>query len=148
MGRASLLAALLLVGATVAGSGCLEQAREAIGTEPSHRWETTSRVQESVSASDSLAGGSPPTASAQDSFSLPLGVTDLRMTVDVSVSGVGNVTVELRDPGDTVYSRAFSSTTEDTFQTGSPETGQWTVEADLQGESSLQVRVDARVPVD
>lgn len=141
------LPALLLVAASAAGAGCLDQVRETVGTEPTHEWTTKSTFQETVDGSN-LATGSAPTESRQDSFSVPFGSTDVRMTLDVEVESVGNVTVSLASPSEVVYDRGFDATAEDSFQTQEPDTGEWTVETELQGEATIQVRVDARVPVD
>lgn len=145
--RGHLVLALVLV-AAVAGAGCLDQVRDTVGAEPSHTWATKATLQESVSASESLAAGTLPSETHDTSFSLPMDTTDLRMTVNVDVGQAGNVTVDLRNPSETVYSKAFGSSTEDTFQTQNPTTGEWALESVLRGEADIDVRVDARVPVD
>jgi hypothetical protein len=149
MARARLLGtALLLVAAASVGAGCLDQVRDTVGAEPSHRWTTKATLEESVSSSGSLAAGEVPTAERETSFSVPFGSTDVRMAVDVEVADAGNVTVGLENPSETVYDRAFSSTDSDTFQTQEPETGEWQLSTTLRGDSAVSIRVDARVPVD
>lgn len=148
MGIRGHLALALVLGAAVAGAGCLDQVRDTVGAEPSHAWTTKAALQESVSLSDSLAAGTLPTETRDTSFSLPMDTTDLRMIVDVEVGETGNVTVDLRNPSETVYSNGYGSSTQDTFQVEDPTTGEWVVEAMLRAEADLEVRVDARVPVD
>lgn len=148
MGRRRLLLGLLVLVAGVAGAGCLEQVRDTVGAEPSHAWQTKAVLSESASTTENLASGNLPSETHDTSFLLPMRTTDLRMTVDVDVDQLGNVSLDLRNPSETVYSRAFGSSTEDTFQTQNPPTGEWVLEATIRGDGTVDSRVDARVPVD
>lgn len=148
MDRQRAAAVLLLAGVTLLGAGCIDGVRDAVGANPSHAWEAQAVVVEDVNPQDSLTSGALPSETREATFSLPVGVTDLRMSLDVEVPSAGNVTVTLSNPSETVYERGFSASGEDAYQTADPETGEWAVETVLRGEAAVEVRVDARVPVD